>query len=86
MAGKHRPQRSCVVCRKKKDKRELTRLVMVDAKLQIDESGKRNGRGAYLCGSPLCWEQAAARLLMDRALRVKLGDDDRSYLRQMKPS
>lgn len=86
MAGKHRPQRTCVVCREKKDKRGLTRLVIADAKLQIDESGKMNGRGAYLCGRPACWELAAARPLMDRALRVELSHDDRSYLRQMKPT
>lgn len=86
MAGKHRPQRTCVVCRAKKDKRGLTRLVIADAKLRIDESGKMNGRGAYLCGRPECWELAAARPLMGKALRVELSHDDRIYLRQMKPS
>lgn len=86
MAGKHRPQRTCVVCRQKKDKRGLTRLVFADARLRIDESGKRDGRGAYLCSSPICWEQAAARPLIDKALRVKLSHDDRVYLRQMKPA
>ena len=85
MAGKHRPQRTCVACRQKKDKRRLTRLVFADAKLRIDESGKRDGRGAYLCDSPICWEQAAARPMIDKALRVKLSHDDRAYLQQMKP-
>jgi len=87
MAGKHRPQRTCVMCREKKDKRDLTRLTVVDGRLRIDESGKMNGRGAYLCSSPTCWELAAARpRMMDKALRVELSNDDRIYLGQMKPS
>ncbi len=83
MRSKHRPQRSCVVCREKKDKRELTRLVFMDERLQIDKTGKINGRGAYLCGKPECWALAAEQSLMGRALRRELNDDDREYLRQM---
>lgn len=85
MAGKHRPQRTCVACREKKDKRDLTRFIIADARLKIDESGKMNGRGAYLCSQPACWELAAARSLMARVLRVELSHNDRVYLRQMKP-
>ena len=86
MSSKRRPQRSCVVCRAKKDKRELTRLVMMDDKLRIDKSGKLNGRGAYLCADSACWASAADRSLMSRALRRELSDADRAYLRQMAPS
>ena len=86
MGSKRRPRRSCVVCREKKDKRELTRLVMVDEKLRIDESGKLNGRGAYLCAAAACWAAAAERSLMSKALRRELSDEDREYLRQMAPS
>lgn len=85
MAGKHRPQRTCVVCREKKDKRGLTRFIIAGARLQIDESGKMNGRGAYLCSKSACWELAAARPLMAKALRAELSHNDRIYLRQMKP-
>ena len=53
MASKPRPQRSCVACRAKRDKRMLTRLVFARGKLRIDESGKMNGRGAYLCAMPI---------------------------------
>ncbi|MDE2951403.1 MAG: YlxR family protein [Chloroflexota bacterium] len=86
MGSKHRPQRSCVVCRDKMDKRSLTRLVFVDSHLRIDESGKMNGRGAYLCGKANCWDAAATRAVLDAALRRELHDDDRSYLRHMKPT
>ncbi|MCY4061359.1 MAG: YlxR family protein [Chloroflexi bacterium] len=86
MASKHRPQRSCVVCRAKRDKRILTRLVFAQGKLRVDESGKMNGRGAYLCGDANCWRQAAARPYLNNALRRDLSQDDRDYLRQMTPS
>lgn len=86
MASKHRPQRSCVVCRAKKDKGLLTRLVFARGKLQVDESGKMAGRGAYLCAEANCWRQAAARPIVSKALRQELSEDDRDYLRQMTPS
>lgn len=86
MTRKHQPQRSCVVCREKKDKRELTRLVVANEKLQVDVSGKMNGRGAYLCDDRECWAAAEARSPMGKALRRSLSDDDREYLRQLTPS
>lgn len=64
----------------------MTRLVFARGKLQIDESGKMNGRGAYLCADANCWNQAATRLLLSKALRRNLSEDDREYLRQMAPS
>ncbi len=86
MASKPRPQRSCVVCREKKDKRMLTRLVLANEKLRIDATGKMNGRGAYLCGNPGCWTSPATGAQLARALRHELSDGDRNYLRQMTPS
>ena len=85
MKAKHRPQRSCVICRAKQDKRELTRLVFADGNLRIDGTGKLNGRGAYLCGKTECWAQAAEHPLMSKALRRAINDEDREYLRQMTP-
>ena len=86
MASRRRPERSCVVCRVKTDKRLLTRLVIVDDKLRIDVTGKLNGRGAYLCGNPSCWTSSAIGSQLARALRQELSDGDRDYLRQMTPS
>ena len=86
MGSKHRPQRSCVACRAKQDKRVLTRLVFAQGKLRIDESGKMKGRGAYLCADANCWRQAGTEPLLSRALRRDLSQEDRDYLRQMTPS
>jgi predicted RNA-binding protein YlxR (DUF448 family) len=47
---RHIPRRTCVVCRATGDKRALTRLVRTpDDGVHVDPTGKRNGRGAYLC-------------------------------------
>ena len=86
MRDKRRPQRSCVVCRAKRDKQALTRLVFSQERLKIDESGKLNGRGAYLCDRADCWNKAVALPAMSKALRRELSEDDRDYLRQMTPS
>ena len=86
MGSKHRPQRTCVVCRKTADKRDLHRIVWTEDGIHVDLSGKMNGRGAYLCDDPQCWERAASTPVLATALRTELSIDDRSYLRQIKPS
>jgi uncharacterized protein len=74
--------RMCVVCREKEDKRQLTRLVRTADGVVIDPTGKLNGRGAYLCEQPSCWERALSTDLLSRALRAPLNDADRARLRQ----
>lgn len=60
--AKHTPQRTCIVCRQKFDKRQLTRIVRTpDSGIVIDPSGKRNGRGAYVCDQVVCWEKILAQ-------------------------
>ncbi len=86
MAAKHQPQRTCVVCRQKQNKRDLIRLVITDTGLKIDESGKASGRGAYLCDTSECWERASSTQILAKALRAEISDNDRMILRQMKSS
>ncbi len=79
---KHVPQRTCVACRETDAKRALIRLVRTDTgRVDIDPSGKRNGRGAYLCLQPACWDLALKRRMIQRALRIdELHADDRTAL------
>ena len=78
---KHIPQRTCVVCREKQDKRQLTRVVRTpDAGVVIDLTGKRNGRGAYLCAKPECWAKAAESKILDQALKTDLTQEERAAL------
>ena len=75
---KHIPVRTCIVCRESSAKRALTRLVRtVDEGVQIDPTGKRNGRGAYLCSQPSCWQRALDSDVLAKALRTDLTEEDR---------
>ena len=74
--------RSCSVCRTKDTKRQLTRLVHTAEGVVIDPTGKLNGRGAYLCAQPACWERALSTDILNKALRTSLTEADRIRLRQ----
>jgi predicted RNA-binding protein YlxR (DUF448 family) len=78
---KHIPRRTCVICRETRPKRALTRLVRTqDEGVQIDPTGKRAGRGAYLCDNPECWQKAASGNVLGGALRTDLTDQDRKRI------
>lgn len=78
---KHVPQRTCVICRQKVDKRQLTRLVNTPEGVYVDSSGKRDGRGAYVCDKPDCRQRALSTDVLNKALRTVLSDEDRQRLR-----
>jgi len=75
------PLRSCVVCRQIKPKRELVRIVRApQGGVQIDETGKRAGRGAYVCRHRACWAQLLDGRVLARALKVTLTPEEREAL------
>jgi predicted RNA-binding protein YlxR (DUF448 family) len=70
-----------VACHKIKDKRELVRLVHTPTgNIEIDSSGKKAGRGAYLCQTWECWEKALKGNHLEHALRSSLTQDSREQL------
>lgn len=70
---KHVPQRTCVACREQSAKRTLTRIVRTtEGTVEIDPTGKKNGRGAYLCDRRVCWERGLAKGILARALNVEI--------------
>jgi hypothetical protein len=79
---RHVPQRSCIACRHNDAKRGLLRIVRnAEGRVLLDPTGKQNGRGAYLCHNPRCWDQALKRSMLERALRVEhISTDDRAAL------
>ena len=78
---KHIPQRTCVACRKVDAKRELIRLVRIaDGSVEIDTSGKKTGRGAYLCRAQDCWEAGLKSGRLEYTLRTTLSQDNRRKL------
>lgn len=77
------PLRTCVTCGTTSEKHALVRIVRdTEGEVSVDPTGKRNGRGAYLCGRMDCFEQAVKRGRLDSALRVRLKDDDIDRLRR----
>ncbi|TFG72738.1 MAG: YlxR family protein [Anaerolineales bacterium] len=79
---KHIPQRTCVACRTVHAKFELIRVVnLTDGTVVIDENGKRNGRGAYLCRKQACWDQALKTGSLSRALGIALKPEDVDVIR-----
>jgi len=73
--SKHLPQRTCIACRQIKEKKALIRLVRADNEaVEVDISGKKPGRGAYLCPNKACWEMALKKNRLEHALRTKLSD------------
>ena len=78
---KHTPQRTCVGCRQIKNKREMVRLVRLpDGSVEVDDTGKKNGRGAYICPTRDCWEKALAGKQLERTLKTVLRDTSRREL------
>ena len=70
------PQRQCMGCRERKNKRELIRVVRcTDGTVNLDFGGKMNGRGAYLCPNPECLKKAIRSKALDRSLEVEIPED-----------
>ncbi len=83
---KHVPLRSCVVCRAKRPKRELIRIVRTaEGVVQVDATGKANGRGAYLCSEPACWVGGVTRGKLSQALKSELKESARERLLTFAP-
>ena len=78
---KHVPMRTCIACRENKPKRELLRVVRTpDGHVQLDASGKKAGRGAYLCAKLSCWEIALKRKRLENEFEVTISPEDREAL------
>ncbi len=78
---RHVPVRTCVMCGTKTAKRDLVRVVLTpQGECIVDETGKRPGRGAYLCHRPECWERAGSTDRLARALRGEVRASDKESL------
>ena len=78
------PMRMCVACREMKPKKELIRVVRTpEGEIVPDETGRKNGRGAYLCRSEACFNKAVKTRALDRALEQPISEVAAAYLRQV---
>ena len=79
----HVPQRTCVACGKTDAKRQLVRLVRVAGGIvEVDPTGRKTGRGAYICANAACWENVLKRDRLEHALRTSITSETRERLLQ----
>ena len=72
---KHVPMRTCIACHETKSKRELLRIVHTpDDHVLIDATGKKSGRGAYLCARLSCWKTAMKKKRREQEFEATLYD------------
>ncbi len=68
--GKNIPLRKCIACGEMKDKREMIRVVTTkEGEIFVDETGKKNGRGAYVCATAECFELMKKKHSLERTLK-----------------
>ena len=78
----HHPQRTCMGCNTKKDKKDLIRIVKnKDNEISIDKTGKKEGRGAYLCDNVQCLEKVIKSKRLERILDRKISEEIYENLR-----
>ena len=67
------PQRMCIGCGEMKDKRDMLRVIKTsEDEIMLDATGKKNGRGAYVCFSPKCLDMAVKNKGLERSLKMKI--------------
>lgn len=86
MSPKKIPQRMCTGCNEMKPKKELIRVVRSkEGDVSIDLTGKKPGRGAYVCRNSVCLEKAFKTKRLERNLEVSIGEDVYNRLREEIP-
>ncbi len=79
---KKQPQRTCMGCHTKKDKKDLIRIVKnKENQISIDRTGKQEGRGAYLCDKIECLEKVIRSKTLERTFEMKISDEIYKNLR-----
>ena len=79
---KNRPQRTCMGCNEKKDKKQLIRIVKnKNNEINIDRTGKLEGRGAYICDDIKCLEKLIKSKRLEKVFDTKISDEIYENLR-----
>ena len=70
------PQRQCMGCRERQNKRDMIRVVrQTSGDVTLDFSGKLNGRGAYVCPDPECLKKARKAKSLERSLETPIPEE-----------
>ena len=67
------PMRQCTGCREMKSKKEMIRILRTESEgFVVDATGRKNGRGAYLCPSMECFKKAVKNKGLERSLKMAI--------------
>lgn len=70
------PQRTCIGCMQKKNKNELIRIVKnKSGEISIDKTGKKEGRGIYICNHIDCLEKAIKTKRIEKSFEMKISEE-----------
>lgn len=76
MKNKRIPLRKCIGCQEMKPKKELIRIVATkEGEIHLDDTGKANGRGAYICSDQNCFEKARKVRGLNRSFSKEVPDE-----------
>lgn len=75
-AVRKQPLRQCIGCGQMKDKRELIRIIKTpEEQIVLDTTGKKNGRGAYICPNNQCLLKVIKTKGLDRSFKMSVPED-----------
>ncbi len=75
------PQRMCLGCREHKNKTDMVRIVCSpDGEISVDLTGRKNGRGAYICPKAECLKKAGRQKALENALHCEISSEVLSQL------
>ena len=76
MLLKKKPARRCMACNEQKEKNELLRIVRTpEGNVEIDLTGKKNGRGAYICKSEECLKKIVKSKKLERIFEKEISQE-----------
>lgn len=77
------PMRKCTGCNEMHPKKELIRVIVTpEGSIELDKTGKKNGRGAYICPNATCLERAVKTKGLDKSLKISVPSDIYERLRE----
>ena len=78
------PLRRCLGCFESKPKNELYRIVITtEGEIVLDKTGKKNGRGAYICSNKECLEKAIKAKRLEKEFETKISNEIYDELRKI---
>ncbi len=83
MQAKRVPLRKCTGCQEMKSKKEMIRILRTsEGALILDATGRKNGRGAYVCPCMNCFEKAVKNRGIERSLKCRVPDETYESLKK----